>query len=172
MGKINRIILLLPLMLVCIIYSSCGSSKHSNNNFVFEKNPPFKIEAAYFQKWAAGIEEGGSGINIFIQFDQLPSNLIVQNIYFRNHTLEAKNSIDAPENFTATLLRGKKEGSYVMDSNPLSEAKNTPSNQFPFELDDNQAVVSYWYQGERHYFKIKNLSERNNLAYPQAPTKN
>lgn len=172
MGNINKIALFLPLLIICTISLSCGSSKNPNNNFVFEKKPPFKLENAYFQKWAAGVKEGGSGINVFVNFEEMPSDVVVQNIYFRNHILEAKNSLDNPESFTATWLNEKKDDSYIMDSNPLAEAKNTPSNHFPFSLDDDQAVISYWHGGERHYFKIKHLSERHQLNYPQAPTQN
>lgn len=135
---------------------------------MFKKDPPFKIEEAFYQKWAAGIKEGGSGINIHIQFAEMEPNVLVQNIYFREHILEAKGSVNTPKNFTAHLNNNSKPRNLVMDSDPLKEAKNTPYAEFPFQLEKNEAVVSYWFEGERSYYKIHSLSEKKAIAYPQA----
>ncbi len=137
---------------------------------MFEKNPPFKIEDAFYQKWAAGIQEGGSGIHISIKLKDLDPNVVVQNIYFREHILEAKNSLQALNNFSAHLINNTNKTTIVMDINPVKEAENTPSNEFPFELDQNEAVISYWFEGERNYFKVHNLTEKREIAYPQAPS--
>lgn len=169
MKKTNSIILFLSLLFVSINFCSCGGSKSSNNNFVFEKNPPFKIEESYFQKWTSGVEEGGSGINVHILFSEMEPNMAIQNIYFRNHILEAKSSPNDPNNFTAHLKKDSDKRSFVMDSDPLKEAQNTPSEEFPFHLDENEAVISYWFEGKRNYYKVHNLSEKREIAYPQAP---
>jgi|26BtaG_2_1085354.scaffolds.fasta_scaffold00041_28 hypothetical protein len=172
MKKTNRLILLLSLLLVGLSLTYCGSSKSSNSKFVFEKNPPFKIEDAFFQRWAAGIKEGGSGINISILLKEMQPDIAVQNIYFRSHILEAKNAPNNSNTFTANLVHGSSAKGVIMDSDSMKEAQNTPYDEFPFELKDNEAVISYWFDGKRNYFKIHNLSEKQEIAYPQAPPHN
>ena len=146
MKKTKRLILFLSVVLMGFSFSNCGSSKHSNKNFVFEKNPPFKIDEAFYQKWAAGIEEGGSGINIHIRFSAIDPNVVVQNIYFRDHILEAKNSLQSPDDYVAHLSNNSQKRSVIMDSDQMKEAQNTPTNEFPFQLDENEAGNSYWFQ--------------------------
>lgn len=172
MKKTNKLNLVLLLVLVGIIASNCGSSKSSNSKFVFEKNPPFKVEKAFFQKWAAGIEEGGSGINFTIQMEKMDPETTIQNIFFRNHIVEAK---QAPKNsniFTAHLINNPSARGVIMDSDAMKEAQNTPYEEFPFQLENDEAVISYWFNGKRNYYKIHNLSERQEIAYPQAPPRN
>jgi len=60
----------------------------------------------------------------------------------------------------------------VMDIDSMKEAKNTPSKAFPFELKMNEAVLEYMVSGEKKYFKIDNLPEKREIAYPQANPNN
>ncbi len=134
---------------------------------MFEKAPPFKLEEAYFQKWVAGIKEGGSGINIHLNFSTLEPHVIIQDIYFRNCILEAKGSLETPERYVAYLSNNSKIDT-VMDRDPIKETKNTPSQDFPFALGNNEAVVSYWFGGKKNFYKIPNLVEKKQIAYPQS----
>lgn len=136
---------------------------------MFEQDPPFTVEKAFYQKWKAGVKDGGSGINIHIEFENIQPDVVIQNIYFQQHVLEAKKSFEAPNNYTAQLIQNSEKRNFVMDSNSLNEAQNTPSPEFPFQLKENEGVISYWHEGERNYYKIHNLSEKRELAYPQAP---
>ena len=69
--------------------------------------------------------------------------------------------------YVAHLTRDSKND-IVMDIDPMKEAKNVPSKTFPFELKANEAVIGYLIAGEKKYFKIDNLIEKREIAYPQA----
>lgn len=159
--------LLLCLFTLSLGVESCGSSQTSNNKFMFEANPPFTIEEAYFQKWVAGTKEGGAGIKVHLVFETIDSEVIVNNFYFQNQIQKAQNALDNTNEYFAELSNNSRNG-FVMDIDPIKEAQNTPSQNFPFELNENEAVVSYVLKGKTKYFKISNLSEKEHIAYPQS----
>lgn len=155
------------LSIVLIGFSSCGGAQSSDGSISLEKNPPFKILDSYFQKWVAGTKEGGAGINLYLDFETIQPNVVIREVYFQNHILEAKNSGATPLSYVAHITSGSKND-LVMDIDPKKEAKNTPPQTFPFQLKANEAVIGYLVSGEKKYFKIDNLVERREIAYPQA----
>lgn len=146
---------------------SCGSSQTSNTKFMFEENPPFTIEEAYFQKWVAGTKEGSSGIKVHIVFETIEPDVVLKDFYFQRQIQKAQNALDNTNEYFAELSNNSRND-FVMDIDPMKEAQNTPSQNFPFELKENEAVVSYVFKGKTKYFKISNLSEKERIAYPQS----
>lgn len=165
MIKTITIILTLPILFFSL--SNCGGAQNSDISKSFVQNPPFKIAEAYYQNWVAGVEDGGSGVNVHINFSEIDKDVVIQNIYFKNHILEAKGNVNKPKQFIG-YLKNSGRTDVIMDADPIKEAQNTPSENFPFQLNTNEAVVEYWYSGKRNYYKISNLSEKNRLPYPQA----
>ena len=166
MKNLKTIVALLTVPLLLLSFSNCGGAQEVNDNKTFVQNPPFKIAEAYYQNWVAGIKDGGSGINIHITFSEINSDLVIQNIYFRNHILEAKGNINEPKQFVG-YLKNETQRDIVMDADPMKEAQNTLSKAFPFQLEENQAVIEYWFGGKKNYFKIENLSQKEMIPYPQ-----
>jgi hypothetical protein len=163
--KTITFILTLPILLFS--FTNCGGTQRTNNMKEFAQNPPFKIAEAYYQNWVAGLKEGGSGTNVHIIFSEMETDVVIQNIYFRKHVLEAKGNINEPKQFVG-YLKNEGQRDVIMDSDPIKEAQNTPSKPFPFELENNQAVVEYWFGGKKNYYKIENLSQKEMIPYPQA----
>lgn len=166
-NKIKPFIALFAVCFVLLSFSNCGSTQNTSNDKPLVKNPPFKISEAYYQNWIAGVEEGGTGTNVHIVIDGLKSGVTIQDIYFRNHTLKAKNTAANPTSYVG-YLRNTAQRDVVMDSNPLNEAQNTFSKSFPFSLQKNEAVISYKENDAVKYYKISNLSEKDVIPYPQA----
>lgn len=145
---------------------SCGSA-HNSKEPQFENIPPFVIAEAYFQNWVGGIKEAGSGANIHIGFTSINPEVTIENIYFRNEILKTTASLENPLEYVGYLIDSS-ESDYVMDIDPIKEARNTPIKDFPFKLDKNEAVIGYNFQGRKEYYKIPNLSEKKEIAYPQS----
>lgn len=162
--KTILIILTLPILLFGFI--NCGGSQNTNNMKELVQNPPFKISEAYYQNWVAGVEDGGSGTNVHINFSELDPDVVVQNIYFKNHVVEAKGNVNEPNQFIGHLNNDAKSD-VVMDADPMKEAQNTPAEVFPFDLEGNEAVVGYWFNGKKNYYRISGLSEKSMIPYPQ-----
>lgn len=166
MKNLKKIVLLFTVTFLIVSFSNCGGAQDANNKKVFIENPPFNIADAYYQNWVAGIKEGGSGTNIHIAFSEMDSDVVIQNIYFRNHILEAKGNLNEPNKYVG-YLKNDAQRDIVMDADPIKEAQNTPSKAFPFQLEENQAVVEYWYGGKKNYYKISSLLQKEMIPYPQ-----
>lgn len=158
---------LLTVPLLLLSFSNCGGAQNAKQETEFSQNPPFKIAKAYYQNWVAGVKEGGSGTNVYIVFNEMDPKAVIKNIYFRKQILEAKGNVNEPIQFVG-YLKNNSQRNMVMDADPMKEAQNTPLKEFPFQLQDNQAVVEYWFGGKLNYYKISNLSEKEMIAYPQA----
>ncbi len=167
MKNTKILILLFTVPLLLLSFSNCGGAQKSNQKMTFEQNPPFKITEAYYQNWVAGVEEGGSGTNIHIIFSEIDSDVSIQNIYFRHQMLEAKGNVNEPNKFVGYLKRDAQRD-VIMDSDPMKEAENTPVKTFPFQLENNQAIIEYWFGGKKNYYKISNLEEKEMIPYPQS----
>jgi hypothetical protein len=167
MKNLKIIFALITLPMVLLSFSNCGSAQDSSNKKAFNQNPPFKISEAYYQNWVAGVKEGGSGTNIYITFSEKNTDAVIQNIYFRNQILEAKGNINEPNQFVG-YLKNDAQRDIVMDADPIKEAKNNPPKVFPFQLENNQAVIEYWFEGKKNYFKVSNITEKEMIPYPQA----
>ncbi|WP_179021492.1 hypothetical protein [Winogradskyella forsetii] len=111
-----------------------------------EKETPFIIETAYYQKWSAGTKEGGSGINLYIETKDTLKNL--DSIYFRGQVVKLQ---PKPNNSLLYIGRFK---------------SNVKTHSWSFQIQDDECVVSYLEHDKVHYFKISNILEHKPLNYP------
>ena len=159
----NRIIGFFTLL---IVFSNCGSIQEKNT-IEFEQNPPFKINEVYFQKWVAGIEEGGTGTNFHILFTEINEGVVIEKIFFKEIEATLQQSYIDSNVFSASLQQNTNRD-IIMDSNSINEAKNTPPAPFQFNLKDNEAILQYKIKDKIKFYKILNVSEKPILAYPQS----
>ena len=171
MHSFKNIIAVCTASILLFSFSNCGSSQTSS--YKLTQNPPFSIDDVFYQDWVAGIKEGGSGTNVHIPFKDFTKDVRVDSIYFRNKIEKAKNSPQAKKQYIGYFKKGTNRD-IIMDSDPKKEAQNTPPKSFPFELADNEAVVSYVQNGTTNYYKITNIRRKEMLAFPQnkAPSDN
>ena len=158
--------LFIPLFVFALGMQSCGSVQNSNK-LIFEDNPPFNLEDAYFQKWVAGIEIAGSGVEVHLLFANLNPEVKIKDVYFQNQITKLQKARKNPNEYFANQSNNPRVD-VVMDKDPMKEAQNTPNKEFPFDLKKNEAALSYLFNGKIHYYKISNLSERELIAYPQS----
>ncbi len=156
------------LILFTILFSSCGGSKSNNENVKITINPPFTISKTYSQKWVAGLKGGGSGTNLIIEFSSVSEGIDFNKIYFRGKVIEATSK---KQNQIVGYFKTEMNHDVIMDSEISKEAANTPPQKLPFQLEENEAVISYTESGKIHYFKITNIEEKEMLAYPQTNPK-
>ena len=149
----------LSILMCVILFSQCRSVK-------FDNTAPFEITSATYQNWLGG-QPGVSGTKVKIIYK---ANKTIQfdSIYFSNKVakLEAK---DANRN---TVVFGYfKTSSFkndlILDDNPIKELNNPIPGirKIPFELKENQAVISYIIKGKIKYYKIQNLIKEKTLTF-------
>jgi len=168
MKKLQLVSGALGLFLIIVLISSCGGTKTEDSAYKLSQNPPFTIKEVYSQKWMAGVQEGGSGINIYFTIENIELGTIIKEVYFRNKivNLEKKR-----ERLFIGYFKNKQKD-IIMNSDSTKEANNIPPQKFPFQLETNEAVLSYIYKGVDYYFKVSNITEKEVIAYPQSNPNN
>ena len=164
MKKLQIVSGVISVFILSVFLSNCGSSKSDNANYTLTENPPFSIEEVYSQKWIAGIKEGGSGTNIYFTLKNLEPGTLINEIYFKNKitTAEEKNTLI----FVGYFKNDQQD--IIMDSDTTNEANNIPPKKSPFQLEENEAVLSYTYKGIEYYFKVTKIEEKEVIAYPSS----
>ncbi|WP_338732210.1 hypothetical protein [Mangrovimonas cancribranchiae] len=147
-----------------IVILGCSSSKQ------LETRPPFTLGKAYYQDWVAGIEDGGSGVNVYIPIKDNPKSIVLDSIYFRNQAVKLKKQI-VDKTIYIGRFQSKNKQDLIMSSNPKAEYGNTLPKTVkpPFPLTKNECIVSYQDKGKTKYYKIQDLVEKQPLHYPSAP---
>lgn len=159
--------IIIPVLLLSLGLVSCGSAQQSKNEFVLKQNPPFKIVEAYYQKWVAGVKEGGAGVNVHLIFDKLEPNVDIKEVFFRGEIKDVQKSQQNDNLYVAGFTRDL-ENDVIMDVDPIKESQNTPSKKFPFDLKGDEAVIGYLFNGSKQYYKLSNIPEKRQISYPQS----
>jgi len=164
MNTIKKITQFVGLILVSLSFSQCASTMK------LEKESPISFGEVYTKSWVAGVKGGGSGTNIFIETKT--GDIVLDSVYFRGKVskLEVK-----PGNNTLFIGRFLFTSNTRQNlfSNDLGTVK-LESKDFPFQLKENECVVSYIIDTKTKYYKIGNIIERQTDALPMStlPNKN
>ena len=159
----KKFIVALASMLIIVFFSQCGSAQ-------FDKEAPFTIHKAYYQDWFGG-QPGSKGTLVTVEISHVAENIIFDSIFFNGKMKRLGNTVlDNKQlligNFPTTTLSNK---NIIMHSDPKEEMANKisePTLNFPFELTDNECVVSYIIKKKKHYFKVENLKKEKSIYYP------
>lgn len=152
----------LVILITIMTLFNCYSSK-----LKLQDKAPIEHTRPYFQEWVAGIKDGGSGINIYFPNLVTKNNAIIDSVFFRKMKGKLRNG---KASYFATLKKPKPID-LTMSSDPKSEYGNKLP-KFPFELKNNECVISYIEEGETKYVKIGNLKEKEGEYYPSSPPVN
>ncbi|MEM7185869.1 MAG: hypothetical protein AAF466_04350 [Bacteroidota bacterium] len=163
MGRIKTIGHLTSVALVLFGLTGCAGGKDAG--YTFEQQPPFSLGKVYFQDWVAGVQGGGSGTNVYIHISSYTDAVEFKDIYFGNKKTKAQ---IAPQDVDLLVgnFTNKLRPDVIMDGEPVKEAQNTVPEVTPFQLESNEAILSYLYEDEVKYLLIQNLEKKPLLAYP------
>jgi len=155
----NRLVSILVSVIILLSFSFCCATK-SNVKDLAQENHPFKVTKATYNTWVGG-QPGVRGIKVAITIDN--PEIQLDTVYFRNKKFALKRSVNSiPSIFVGIFTLPNTENDYILHGNPLNEYGNTPpkvSLNIPWELKKNEAVISYIYEGNTHYYKIENVEE-------------
>lgn len=155
-------------ILVLFIFTNCSTAQK------LQKSAPISLGEVYSQSWVAGVKGGGSGINLFIPvLNELPPNMQLDSVYFRGKGTKLEIAANNP-----SLYIGRFSGKFnqkqdiIMSNDSKEEYGNQlpiKQEEIPFDLKDNECVVSYKDSNSSKYFKIENITEKKSEHYPSAP---
>lgn len=133
----------------------------------FDAKPPIKITGATFNNWVGG-QPGVSGIRVIIGYEK-KGDIEFQKIYFA----KKEGRIEAYVRKDKTFLVGhidtssREKENMILERDSKKEIKNKlPEPKFPFELKENEAVISYLKNGKVKFFKIENIKQTKTDFYP------
>lgn len=156
---------LIVLLLLMTSFSQCSSAQK------LQDKAPMVFENVYAQKWVAGVEGGGSGINVFIPVKENTETL--DSIYFRDQVAKLEYNEQGQSMYIGRFLtdfNNKTDMILSTDMKEESRNRNLPLKQkLPFELLDNECVVSYSVGGKTLYYKITGIEIKDPVHYPSAP---
>ena len=150
-------------------FLQCSSFKNPSE-IVLEKTNPITIEKPYFQSWVAGIQGGGSGINLYLPIQN--TTLKLDSAYFRGMIAKVQIINTGYVSHFKTALNQKED--IIMSGEENAEYGNqipANNNPFPFQLKENECVISYTEDNTTKYFRIINLIEMPIELYPSASPK-
>ncbi|MCF6348142.1 MAG: hypothetical protein L3J20_07575 [Flavobacteriaceae bacterium] len=152
-------------ILIMTIFTQCSSAQQ------FDKEAPFTISKAYYQDWVGG-RQGSSGILITFEIaSEISKDIVLDSLFFNYKIckLEAR-SFNKKYSITGNFSKNTYvERNIIMDVDPRKEMANKVPDvtiNFPFELSDNECIISYIIKEKRHYFKVTNLKKEKTIFYP------
>lgn len=147
---------ILLLTLSTFMFFQCASSKYQ-----LEENTTLNPKQAYFLEWYAGIKVGGSGFNIYFPNLNGEKKVEIDSVFFRR--MKGK-LIEGRSRYTAVLKKNSKH--YADISKQYQDGKKLDkAASFPFNLKENECVISYRENGQIKYIKISNIAEKQSLYY-------
>ena len=158
-------------IILLLLFISCSSNKEINENL------PYPTENIYFQNWVGGQQQTGGGTNFHVKFKQaLPTDVALKKVYF--HQKEASFEKNNETTYTANFFYKPSKTDLILDENPANEYGNkapeikTSKTDFPFVLKDDEAILEFAVKNKTQLYKIKNIPEKELLAYPSARPRN
>lgn len=134
---------------------SCGASKAKAQN-----EHPFKVLVATYAI-SVGDQSDLAVTNLKITINN--PEIKLDSVYFRNHKAPLKR-VDSIENllFIGSFTTSTTLHDYILHSNPKQEFGNKPPitvSKLPFEINENEAIVRYFYKDKINYYKILEVKE-------------
>lgn len=158
-------------ILLILLIISCSSNKEINENI------PYQTENIYFQNWVGGQQQTGGGTNFHIKFkEKLPNDVTLKKVYF--HQKEANFEKVNETTYNAHFFYKPSKTDLILDENPANEYGNkapeinTSKTDFPYVLKDDEAILEFATKSKNQLYKIKNIPEKELLAYPSARPRN
>lgn len=154
------------MMILTMIVNGCA------NKFKINKQSVLGFDQSYYQRWTSGVKGGGSGINIFLvlksSVDLKEEDVQVEGIYFNEFYTTLK--FYAPNKFQGFIkTKNNSTDSFEtlkeMSSNNEFGRTVVEKTEIPFELKNDEAMISYKEKGIQKYFKII-LEKKDMMSHP------
>ena len=158
-------------MMSAILVFSLGLSGCSSQKKITEE-APFAVKDAVCQTWVGGREESGHGMEVKFSLEGASDKQVdFSQLFFRGRVADIALS-SSEEGTIATCTFVEQDKNISMHSDPMKEVGNQPprvkskaEKNFPFELAQDEAVISYMEGDRMHYFKISGVVEKPGRAY-------
>lgn len=135
------------------------------SEIAFQEESSLNPHNSYYQEWYAGIKVGGSGINIIFPNLNGEKSVVLDSVYFRR----MKGKLVEGRSMYSSIL--KRPSKYYKDVSVYYKDDKTLNKQvdFPFNLKQDECVISYFEDGKKKFLKVESIKERKGLYYKDGP---
>lgn len=153
-------------ILMVFFFTSCSNK----SKFSIEKQSDFIVAEANYHEWISGVRGGGSGLSVFIvvdNFEAIKETIQLKGIYFMKKYAELK--FHSPNKYQAFINTNKNSKDEYFEGDDVKAIVNEKKDEtfpFPFNLNENEAVISYTINNKLKYSKII-LSKKENMGIPR-----
>ena len=139
-----------------LIFVKCASLK-------LEENPPFKIKGATYASFVGGMP-GSRGTNVTFYYEGSTA-VVFDSIYFKGRKTLVQLKKDKKGNYLSGKFysaRKNPKADLQLHKDAAKEYGNKPpkaKEKMPFDLKENEALISYKEGGKTKYFKVEKLKE-------------
>lgn len=154
---------IINLLLVSLL--SCSSVKEMKQD-----TSMIKIQEVYSQKWVAGIQGGGSGIDVYLNLgDSLEEGVSFNRIQIK----DIETTVIQKTDDLKYIARFKTDLNQLnLDENTEKEYGNQAPQKKEFKLKEGQVKIYFTKNGQEFYKLIENVQEKPMMAYPSMKPQN
>ena len=148
--------------------SSLSMSKCSDKKF--QEDPPFTVGFSYAQKWVAGTQQGGSGINVAFIIENIQEGVSIDSVYYLTHKVGLETKPMSEDTYFGFITYKTKEDMVMSGEgtdeygNPVPDVGSTHG----YELTREQAVLEYTLNGKTYVTLVNGVAQKEQQNYPSA----
>ncbi|ALM08412.1 hypothetical protein SB49_11765 [Sediminicola sp. YIK13] len=162
---------ILNVLILSIGLTSCSSQKK------LQTEVPFEIGTATVQEWMGGKEESGTGYLVSVSVLNITKDVRFQEMFYHGQVVQVTteshgHGLMVKGNFTLA----PQKPDIIMHADPRKEVGNQPpsmqkgyTKDLPFDLEPQEAVLSYMIKNRVKYVKISGMKEKAPLIYSTKP---
>ena len=162
---------ILNFLILSIGLTSCSSQK------TLQTKVPFEIGMATLQEWMGGKEESGTGYLISVPVVNITKDVRFQEIFYHGQVVQ----VTTESHGEGLMVKGNftlapQKPDIIMHADPRKEVGNQPpsmhkgyTKDFPFDLEPQEAVLSYMIKNRVKYVKISGMKKKAPLIYSTKP---
>jgi hypothetical protein len=153
------------LLLLFFLAQNCSKAPFGKMS---KSDLPAEIQEIYFQNWVGGQERTGGGTNFIIHFkNALPTDVKLKNVLFRGKSADFETK---PNNLYVAYYRYIPKNDMILEDDAAKEY----GNQAPdlSQTNSNSAEIFFIKNEKTYSYTVKEVSEKEMLAYPSAKPRN
>lgn len=132
---------------------------------------------ASVQEWMGGKEESGTGNLVTVSILAITKNVSFQEMYYKGQVAQVTTETNSDGiKVKANFVHASHKSDLIMHADTKKEVGNQPPSlqedpniEFPFELEPQEAVLSYIVKNHIKYVKISGIKEKTALIYSTKP---
>ena len=143
-------------------FSQCDKSQ-------IDAEPPVNFTQKKYQDWVGG-RPGSQGTLVTLVGKIPAKNIAFDSIYFKSNVAKVNVQImDQEIKLTGNFIKiNPKDRDLILSGDAKEEFGNKPPKKLPkipFEMADNEVIISYFIKKKKRYFRLKNLQKDKPIYY-------